>query len=45
MSEQQIDHAERQEQPARADRHFRRARGWDAVKDSERRHRAEKDAR
>ncbi|MGW9305420.1 MULTISPECIES: hypothetical protein [Streptomyces] len=46
MSEQRVDHAERQEQqPARAERHFERARSWGAVDDAERRHRAEKDGR
>ncbi|GGU68691.1 type II toxin-antitoxin system VapB family antitoxin [Streptomyces bacillaris] len=38
-------YAEQQERAARISRHFERARGWGAVEDAERRHRAEKDGR
>ncbi|MFJ8248338.1 type II toxin-antitoxin system VapB family antitoxin [Streptomyces sp. NPDC094466] len=38
-------HAEQQERAARIGHHFERARGWGAVEDAERRHRAEKDGR
>lgn len=38
-------YADQQERAARIARHFERARGWGAVTDAERRHRAEKEAR
>jgi Arc/MetJ family transcription regulator len=38
-------YADKQERAARIARHFERARGWGAVADAERRHRAEKEAR
>jgi Arc/MetJ family transcription regulator len=38
-------YAEQQERAARVSRHFERARGWSAVEDAERLHRAEKHSR
>jgi len=38
-------YAEKQERAARIARHFERARGWEAVQDAERLHRAEKELR
>ncbi|MET9953568.1 type II toxin-antitoxin system VapB family antitoxin [Streptomyces sp. NPDC006339] len=38
-------YADRQERAARIHRHFERAGHWEAVKDAERRHQAEKDSR